>query len=434
MFARDFSRPENQTDFAPGVRSAPPRAGPGTGRDFPPFTRPGWRGQAPCLGSVADPEEREADSLAQAAFGRTAQVSAAPADPVAGRGGAAAESAAAAIERESGAPLPAIHARDFGQRLGFDFSRVRIHRGAEANRAARSIGAEAFTLGNRIALAEPAADLQAPRGAAVLAHELAHVVQNARAEQQAPVLRRTVAGAAIGGVVGGIIGGVGLGLLGSLAGPALGGALGALGALGGAALGAWVGDRISADRRDLTEPEKNAARPIFRASLDLDKVQIQRGSVFSGGNTPRTSGNTINFPDSYFNPGTMVLTPHGALTLIHELVHVWQYQHGGFDYVESSLVPQGVAGSRGLSRNVAYNWRNADDSRLPWERWNAEQQAACIGDFYKAKVRIDADNYPPGSEDQLKDIDTMVRAEPYLAKLQAGVGAPGDKSREPRDG
>ncbi|WP_206056559.1 DUF4157 domain-containing protein [Nocardioides sp. GY 10113] len=59
-----------------------------------------------------------------------------------------------------------------------DFSGVRIHTGPAAGRAARSIQASAYTVGQHVVLAEPAADTGS--GRALLAHELTHVVQQAR--------------------------------------------------------------------------------------------------------------------------------------------------------------------------------------------------------------------------------------------------------------
>jgi hypothetical protein len=54
--------------------------------------------------------------------------------------------------------------------FGFDFSRLRIHSGAGADRAADVLGASAFTYGEHVVLGSGA-------GAQSLAHEMAHVVQ-----------------------------------------------------------------------------------------------------------------------------------------------------------------------------------------------------------------------------------------------------------------
>lgn len=380
----------------------------------------------PLLGAPTDAAEREADRMAIKVLGVQA-LGVAGLGQAPGRIGPTAGDGIDAVAREPGRPLPASISRPFGQRFGFDFGSVRIHDGAQADRSARTIGADAYSLGPHLAFARGSYDPGSLRGQALLAHELAHVVQHARSGGP-PVIRRSLAGTLIGGGIGAAVGGVALGLLGSLLGPAGAVAGAILGGLGGAALGGWLGDKASTDSRGLTQPEKDAATTIFHTSVDLGAVEIRRGSLLSGGNTPRTSGNLINLPDAYFVGKTMQLTPAGSLVLIHELVHVWQYQHGGFSYIESSLVPQAVAGSRGISRNAAYNWRNAEDSGIPWERWNAEDQAECISDYNEAVQRMNADQYDSDpTHDRLKDVETITRAEPYLLKLQAGVGAPGSK-------
>jgi hypothetical protein len=388
---------------------------------------PGAR-RLPVLGLADDSAEQEADRMASDVFGlRGGIVRASAPEPVQGRARTEAEMQIAAATRAPGRPLPPGLGDEFGKRFAFDFTSVRIHDGAEAARTARIVGADAYSLGANIAFADGRYDPGTTKGQALLAHELAHVVQQSRGGGR-PVIRRSLAGALIGAGIGAVAGGVLFGALGSLAGPAGAAIGGVLGALGGAALGGWLGDKVSSDSRPLSQPEKDAAKLIFRESLNMDSVSIRRGSFLSGGDTARTSGNTINLPDSYFTGKTLNLTPDGSLTLIHELVHVWQYQHGGFSYIESSLVPQAVAGSRGMSRNVAYDWRNADGSGIPWERWNAEDQAECISDYNAAGHRIEADQYPsPPNGEQLADIETVTRAEPYLAKLRAGVGAPGSK-------
>ena len=61
--------------------------------------------------------------------------------------------------------------------FGSDFSRVRIHTGTEAARAAQEMHAHAFTLGDHIAFARGAYAPETSKGRALLAHELAHTIQ-----------------------------------------------------------------------------------------------------------------------------------------------------------------------------------------------------------------------------------------------------------------
>jgi hypothetical protein len=62
-------------------------------------------------------------------------------------------------------------------RFGHDFGAVRVHDDADSARAAGAIGARAFTVGSDIVLGAQERDLSGPRGEALLAHELTHVVQ-----------------------------------------------------------------------------------------------------------------------------------------------------------------------------------------------------------------------------------------------------------------
>ncbi|MEU6071477.1 DUF4157 domain-containing protein [Streptomyces sp. NPDC047082] len=65
----------------------------------------------------------------------------------------------------------------FEARWGHDFSRVRVHSDEAADRATQSIGAQAFTLGLDIAFARGAYAPDTSEGSDLLAHELAHVIQ-----------------------------------------------------------------------------------------------------------------------------------------------------------------------------------------------------------------------------------------------------------------
>jgi hypothetical protein len=68
----------------------------------------------------------------------------------------------------------------FENRLGVDFSHVRVHTDEAAASAATALGAKAFTLGNDIAFAEGRYQPATPEGRRLLAHELTHVAQQGR--------------------------------------------------------------------------------------------------------------------------------------------------------------------------------------------------------------------------------------------------------------
>jgi hypothetical protein len=62
-------------------------------------------------------------------------------------------------------------------RFGYDFSRVRIHTDSDAAESAKAVSARAYTVGSDVVLAGQTYAPHAPEGRKLLAHELAHVVQ-----------------------------------------------------------------------------------------------------------------------------------------------------------------------------------------------------------------------------------------------------------------
>lgn len=77
----------------------------------------------------------------------------------------------------SGSPLD-VETKDFMEsRFGYDFSRVKIHRGEMASRSANAVNALAFTIGNHITFGANQYMPKTTGGKLLLAHELAHVIQ-----------------------------------------------------------------------------------------------------------------------------------------------------------------------------------------------------------------------------------------------------------------
>jgi hypothetical protein len=114
-------------------------------------------------------------------FKRRGSGGATPEDPLAVRG-----------QLGPGEPLPGGVAGRIGGVLGDSFSDVRIHTDARAARAADDVGARAFTVGSSVAFGAGEYRPGTIVGDALLAHELAHVVQQRSA---APELAAAHAGA-----------------------------------------------------------------------------------------------------------------------------------------------------------------------------------------------------------------------------------------------
>ena len=81
------------------------------------------------------------------------------------------------LPAEDGRPIDGEIREFMEARLGRDFGAVRVHTGAKASEAARTLQARAFVAGNRIVFDEGEYDTRTPDGRHLLAHELTHVVQ-----------------------------------------------------------------------------------------------------------------------------------------------------------------------------------------------------------------------------------------------------------------
>ena len=91
---------------------------------------------------------------------------------------------AALRDSAQSAPLPQEVRSFFEPRFGHDFSRVRVHADGRAAEAARVLGTRAYTLGRDIVFGSGEYTPGTMEGQQVLAHELAHVVQQEDGGQQ----------------------------------------------------------------------------------------------------------------------------------------------------------------------------------------------------------------------------------------------------------
>ncbi|MEV4050651.1 DUF4157 domain-containing protein [Amycolatopsis sp. NPDC049688] len=76
-----------------------------------------------------------------------------------------------------GAPLDAATRTDMESRFGADFSDVRVHTDGAAHESAKSVNAQAYTVGSNIVFQRDKYDPGSEGGKHMLAHELTHVVQ-----------------------------------------------------------------------------------------------------------------------------------------------------------------------------------------------------------------------------------------------------------------
>ncbi|MDO9598365.1 MAG: DUF4157 domain-containing protein [Azoarcus sp.] len=107
--------------------------------------------------------------------------------PATGGGERRAPASVGATLRSPGEALSPSARAFFEPRFGHDFSRVRVHRDAPAAASAREVAAHAYTVGHHLVFASGRYAPDSGSGRALLAHELAHVIQQRAAVQRSSV-------------------------------------------------------------------------------------------------------------------------------------------------------------------------------------------------------------------------------------------------------
>lgn len=146
------------------------------------------------LSQPGDPLEREADRIAERVVRTSATIQRCQGGcdcdehvqrrPAGGgsRGRVTTELAAGVRDLAGGGvPLSDAVRQDLEPRFGHDFGAVRVHAGPAAGRLAREASARAFTVGAHIVFADDEFASGTADGRRLLAHELAHVVQQGAA-------------------------------------------------------------------------------------------------------------------------------------------------------------------------------------------------------------------------------------------------------------
>ena len=140
-----------------------------SGARFTP-SNPGIRRQCSCGGTLGPGGECE--SCRQERLSRKN----APA-PVAGRAEAATTQSVRDVIRAPGQPLDSATREFMESRFGRDFKAVRVHTDRRAAESARAVNAHAYALGRNVVFAAGKFAPQSHEGRRLIAHELAHIVQ-----------------------------------------------------------------------------------------------------------------------------------------------------------------------------------------------------------------------------------------------------------------
>jgi hypothetical protein len=147
------------------------------------------------VGQINDPLEHEADRIADQVMGAeprgTNVLQAKPAHQ-SGPGASEAPAVVHNVLHSPGRQLEASVRGFFEPRFGHDLSGIRIHDDSAAAESAGSVDALAYTVGNHIAFARGQYNPASSTGRRLIAHELAHTVQQGSATAQR-MLQRTPA-------------------------------------------------------------------------------------------------------------------------------------------------------------------------------------------------------------------------------------------------
>jgi hypothetical protein len=288
-----------------------------------------------------------------------------------------------------GQPLDAGMRAFMEPRFGQDFSQVRVHTDARAAESAQAVNALAYTAGRNVVFGTGQYATGTSSGRQLLAHELVHTIQQSsantvnlaakadgialsssqEAEREADaVAQHITTGRHEGGI--------------SVHQP--GPALQRQPVYGSPAVNVRspAAEEFVTQESDiaagltgrpLLAPERELASSVFGDAIDYSKVRLIPTAIeflkF------RTVTNNIRIPTDF-----TISDPYHAQTFIHELTHVWQYQHGGTSYISVSLATQIVASLKTPSRNFAYEYRITPDKSF--FSFSPEQQGLIVENYF----------------------------------------------------
>ena len=163
--------------------------------------------------------------------------------------------------------------------------------------------------------------------------------------------------------------------------------------------------------RKLTAQETIELRRVFGPAVDLGKVRVKEGgsgllTAFSP--RPFCMGNTIYIPRPDKSPRQRLST------LVHEMVHVWQFQNGGTTYVSSSI--------HGQTAGAGYDFASGVREGLPFDAMGAEQQAQMIQTAFDYGCFGEGGRVGWFRDESGLDCTEYLRE--AMARVRIGLGAP----------
>ncbi len=135
-------------------------------------------------------------------------------------------------------------------------------------------------------------------------------------------------------------------------------------------------DFFREDTRPLLESEKSLIESVFGQSVNVDEVYIQFGGSLSYLYPAFTVGTLITFPKGGYDPTVL----KDQALLLHEMTHVWQYQHNGMGYLFSALYEEVFTDAYVV---------HFEDKKSFFD-YDVEEQAEIVAGYYLGDLRFDS--------------------------------------------
>lgn len=172
--------------------------------------------------------------------------------------------------------------------------------------------------------------------------------------------------------------------------------------------------QVKAPERGLLPEEREALEAVYGDSIDYDAVVVREGDIglFNRDDRPLVLGNTILVPEGRLDDETGRIDTDD---LVHEAAHIWQFQHGGIDYIKESIQAQGTEGSG------AYEFEEDVLNGTPFDELGTEQQAHLLEEAWEQGY------FEPGGDRRfmVDGRDMTAYLEEALRNVRAGRGGPG---------
>lgn len=149
--------------------------------------------------------------------------------------------------------------------------------------------------------------------------------------------------------------------------------------------------------RALYQWELDVLADIYQTGLATSRIRVVEAHIL---NAPTTLGNQIRVPYGWTFEGD------NRPVLVHEAMHVWQYQNLGPSYITDSVYHNASGQIATGNRNVAYmNYQLQPNANITG--FSAEEQATIVADYYEM-TRIHQNDATPPSWITLRSPDMPI--------------------------